>query len=93
MSRRHRLDRLERACRAQYLASLARLSITERAGRVCALLARVCRRVGRPREATRWTASAAQFQAGRDEPQVRAQAEQFLQAARLARQQHREAAP
>jgi len=93
MTTRHRrLDRLEQACRQQYLASLGSLTVTERASRVCELLARACHRAGRPREARRWTQSAEQFRAGRDDPQVRAQAEQFLQAARLARQKQQEAA-
>lgn len=88
---RHRLDRLEQACHQQDRAALDSLTVTERAGRVCALMARACRRAGRPRLEARWARSAAQFHSGRDDPQTQAQAEQWLQKVRLAVQQHPEA--
>ena len=92
MSRhRHRLNRLEHACRQQYPSTLDRLSIIERASRLCTLLARVCRRQGRSHVAARWTHSAAQFHASRDDPRTQAQAEQLLQTACRAVQQYREA--
>ena len=92
MSRhRHRLNRLEHACRQQYPCTLDRLSVIERASRLCTLLARVCRRQGRSRVAARWTHSAAQFHAGRDDAPTQALAEQLLQTACRAVQQYREA--
>ena len=92
MSRhRHRLNRLEHACRQQYPSTLDRLSVIERANRLCTLLARVCRRQGRSRVAARWTHSATQFHAGRGDPRTQAQAEQLLQTAYRAVQQYREA--
>jgi hypothetical protein len=92
MSRhRYRLDRLEHACRQQYSSTLDRLSVIERASRLCTLLARVCRRQGRSRVAARWTHSAAQFHAGRDDPRTQALVEQLLQTARRAVQQYRQA--